>query len=53
MGVVLPALCGCHDFSVLDATYPTHCATNCPLHNNEALYYEMLHALLQSFGVVT
>lgn len=51
MGVTLPPLCNCHGLSVLDPRYPAHCATNCPLHNNEGAYYVMLHALLHTYGV--
>ena len=51
MGIQLPSMCGCHDLSVLDSCYPQRCATNCPFHNNEPAYYEMLHSLLHAYGI--
>ena len=50
-GLHLPQLCACSKAAILDATYPSHCCTNCPLYNNYPLYYSMLSTLLHSYGI--
>jgi hypothetical protein len=50
--LVLPALCSCgHDTSVLDATYPNHCCSNCPLRRNAVLYEQLLTGLLTGMAL--
>jgi hypothetical protein len=51
LGIKVPPLCACHEVSPLDPAYPEHCASNCPLHHNEVLYYDMLGTTLQALGL--
>ena len=52
-GIELPALCACghtSETNVLDPTYPSKCAKNCPLRDNNEQYLRMLSHVLHAFG---
>ncbi|KAL3150063.1 Coiled-coil domain containing 15 [Trebouxia sp. C0009 RCD-2024] len=50
--VTLPPLCSCpHDLSPLNPQYPSDCAINCPLYQNDPLYRKLLQSLLFNYDL--